>query len=135
MPSKRSGGARAVEKKHLERNAKRPEGYNERSIAAYRRLRRAPKTAAGAVDEAVAFLRLTMREASTDPGLPPEQRREQVARIAAQLVKAADPKRLVDDLGAELREAYNVIVGLKESRGAAQEPARDPEGPPLPAQH
>src|SRR5579864_859560 len=130
MPSKnaKSGGKRATERKRRAQDAVRPDGYDQRAIAAFKRLRRRELNAAGALDEALDVLRLSMRQALTDPGMPPEYRREQGARIAAQLVKAADPKRLIDELRSEFIELEEAVEKLRAHR-AAQELPRAPSEP------
>jgi hypothetical protein len=130
-----SGGARAVERKHRARDAQRDSDYQARAIRAFRKCRRKGKGAEAALDEAMAVLREAMRQASTDPGLPPEQAREQAARIASYVIKAADPKKLIDELGAELRTAEAELAAIEETSNAPQEPAGSSRGAPPAAQH
>ena len=129
-----SGGARAVAKKHQQRNAERGPRYTEQAIAKVRRLPKHPKTALGALETAMDRLRLALDEASTDPGLPPEMRREQVGRLAAALGKLSEPLKQIQELNAELRAAHAVIVGLREHDGVPEHGGA-PSGPPSEDQH
>lgn len=122
-----SGGARAVARKHLAREAARlrdPE-YRDKSIAAYKSARNEGSEPADVLDEAIGFLREALRQCADDPGIPPEQKREQIGRLAAQLGKLADPKKIIAELSEELREAHAIIEGLKHH--AAQESPSDSE--------
>lgn len=125
MPSTKSGGARATERKRRAQKAARPKGYHASCIAAFKGARRRGNTAADALDEAVQTLRIAMRQAATDPGMPPEYCREQAARIAAAVAKAAEPRKLIDELADELRTAHEVMEALKV-QDAAQEPPKNP---------
>ncbi len=137
MPSKKSGGKRAVEKKHRDRDAERKRAaaggdYRAVEVAGFRAARRRGKKPVDVLDEAIAHLREAMHQAAEDVALPPEQKREQISRIAEKLGKLADPKKIIEELGAELREAHEVIQGLKN---AAQEPPRDPQGAEAASSH
>jgi hypothetical protein len=130
MPSKKSGGARATERKRRAQEAVRPKGYNARAIAKLkRRMKPSDGSIQGVLGKAVLALEATLDEAAGDPGVPPEYRREQMARIAAALAKAAEPKKLIDDLAADLRAAHAVIEALKEQHHAAEESPANPGRP------
>lgn len=68
--------------------------------------------AASAYDEAIAFLRLAMRK-SVEVGPQAAMNLERTSRIAASLVKAADPKRQLDEKDAALRKAAEDIAELE----------------------
>jgi hypothetical protein len=141
MPSKDrpSGGARETERKRRAQEAERGERYAELRLARIRRLRR-KNAGAGAektLDRMLALLEDQAWEAATDPGMPPEYAREQSARIAAMVVRAAEPKKLIEELGADLREANAVIEQLRApvDDDAPQEPAGDSSEPPPEDRH
>ena len=97
MPSKKSGGKRAVEKKHREREAANP-AYKARCMAARRRLPAPPKdprALAGMIPVRLAYLAM---EAERDPRLPPETSREQAARFWAMAGKTIDAAKLRAEL-------------------------------------
>ena len=123
-----SGGARETERKRRAQAAVRPKNYSERSIVAFNGLPAHGTSAGGRFAHAIDVLCLAMDQAATDPGMPPEYRREQAARIGAAVVKAVDPKRMNDDHGPELREAHADLAAIRSSR-AAEEPSGDPLGP------
>ncbi len=85
------------------------------------------------LDLAVLRAREALEEAQQDEAMDPAQRREQVGRLAAILGKLADPKKLLEQMGAELREAYGVIESLRRSNAAQVtpgDPRRPQEGDP-----
>ena len=99
MEEKRpSGGARAVEAKHLERAAKRGPEYEDEWKAAVADLGPAPDDPVKAFTWTAKVLAFALQSAISDAGLPPEQRREQAGRIAPQLIKALEPARLAAQL-------------------------------------
>ena len=118
MPSKKrpNGSVRQRLKREAEAAAQRPAGYDKRVRAALQRARRTTKGVDGGAVAArmVALLEALAWEAALDPGLAPSPRREQAARIAAMAAKAAEPKRMIDELGAELRRAATDIAELEE---------------------
>lgn len=135
MPSKKSGGQRAVEAKHRARDAKRPKGYAEREAAAFKRLLAKLKRA-GASDLAVsaAALRFVMERNGVDPGMPPEYRRQQVAMSAAQLGKVAEPAKVIAEKSALLEKALAHIEALEAKLRGTAKPSGDrgePSTPPL----
>jgi hypothetical protein len=130
MPIKKSGGAQAVERKHRERNAKRPRGYAAAVAGEARALWTEDASPVGALLESIAELRVLARQAATDPGMPPEYRREQAGRLRAALVKAADPARLLREQDAELRAALALIESLQEKLRAARAAQRSSGGTP-----
>jgi predicted trehalose synthase len=137
MTKRASGGKRAVEKKHALREAERLRaagGTNHRDleVAGFRAARSEGDAPVDVLGEAIAHLREALRQAGDDTAMPPEQKREQISRIAEKLGKLAEPKKIIEELGAELREAHEVIQGLKN---AAQEPPRDSQGAPSASQH
>lgn len=118
MPSRKSGGARQVAAKHLERDAKRPEGWAERSRDGFKRAVRGKRGLA----LSLSALEWAVVAAGNDPGPPPETTREQVIRAAQALAKAADPAKLLEELAGELRDAHRVIEQLRGRRGAQVDP-------------
>lgn len=135
MPSKKSGGARQVIAKHLERDAKRPPGYANRSRASFRRAIRGKH----GVEMAMAAAEWVINAAGSDLGPPPEQMREQVIRAAQVLGKLADPKRQLDERDAAIRAMAQDIEELearvKGGGDAAQVDPADPIGGRAAAQH
>ncbi len=129
---RKSGGARAVDRKHRQRNAQRPSSYVKDEIKAFERAQVPGTTKADVLTEAVETLRVALRQATHDPGLPPEQKREQVNRIASSLVNAVDAKNMIDELGAELREAHALLTELRD---APEEPSADTKRAPAPSTH
>ena len=128
-----SGGARETDARHAKRDALRPSEYNKKAIAKLTVIgRRARRGGAGAqsLELAVEALRETLIEAMTDPGMPPEVRRNQVCQIAVCLAKAAQPEKQIEELGAELRQAHADMLEM-EAR-LTNEPSinrRDPAHP------
>jgi len=120
LPSKKSGGKRAVEKKHDERAARRRRGrWKEATWRARYAAAEAPTDPRQAHEHVAKMVLIALEEAASDPGPPPEQRRDQIARIAAIFAKVNDPAELM----AELRELYDALK--KGSDGAAHEPSGD----------
>lgn len=127
MPSDKSGGARAVEKKHAERNAarKRDKGWKERRKALYSLI---PKPELGNPERAHTWLGdamvVAIYDCLTDPGPAPEAQREQLGRLAAQAMKVLDPAKLAAQLEEletaleELRNARNVSTGTDSAASA-----------------
>jgi len=135
MPENRaSGGARAVQRKHASRaSARKRLGQGpDVSAAEFRKAWKRGKKPVDALDESIEFLRTALREAGADLVLPAEQKREQIGRLAAALGKLTDPKKMIEELGAELREAHAALEALKD---AAQESPPDPQGAPAPPAH
>jgi hypothetical protein len=100
MPSKKSGGKRAVEKKHDERAARRRRGgFSEKAwLARYAKMGPAPAKEADKFVWAAELGSLAIEEAAADPGPPPEQRREQIIRGLAQLAKILPAAEIAADL-------------------------------------
>lgn len=113
MESKRpSGGKRAVERKHRAREAVRGENYNAESLKRYARVGKVPKGKPEAAHQWLADIVLTaIHEAATDPGLPPEHRREQIGRLAAQAAKVLEPAKL----SAKLAEYERALQELSDA--------------------
>ena len=126
-----SGGQdRTAAKRNREDKARGEPEYSRRAIATMnkiRRLKRAGGEGAQALSEALDLMRECMWAAATDPGARPEYRRNTAVQIGAMLVKAADPRKQIEQLGADLREAHEVILAMKGSR-AIQEPEGDQAG-------
>lgn len=93
---------------------------------------RAGDDAASIYDEAIGFLRVAMR-LSVDADVARGAALERTSRIASALTKAADPKKQIEELGADLRLAARDIAELEERVRASRQPARDTAGPPGPA--
>lgn len=106
----------------------------KRLRAGKRRRPSGPVTGRAALESALTALSTAMAEAATDRGLSPDERREQVGRLAAQLAKAADPSKQLEEMGADLREANRVIEQLR-GRRAPQEPSGDTSGAPEEPHH
>jgi hypothetical protein len=134
----KSGGAKAWEKEQRARNGSRPEGWAEREIAQFERIFRKTRSAGalGIIERHIEALDHAAKKSYADPGLTPEYRREQGGRLSAAVLKEAQLKKIIDEMGAELREAYVEITQLKalvvelRGRNAAQKPAPDPRGTP-----
>lgn len=113
-----SGGKRAVEKKHLERAAKRDPDFDERLEAEFRQVVGDPPY--DRPDAAHGWwLKLAMFAASKtllDRGVPFEQRCTRLAAIAAQGIKAVDPAQQ----GARLDQLEEALE--KAQRDAAYGP-------------
>ena len=107
MRKKKSGGKRAVEKKHRERQAARARSgfYAADWQKRYEQLGGAPVREPDRAHQWIAdVVLLAMEEAMQDQGMPPEARREQIARLAAQAAKVIDPAKLAARIEA-LEEA------------------------------
>jgi hypothetical protein len=100
MPVQASGGARELKRKHDERMARRRRmGFSEKDwIARYAALGPAPADPEKAHTWVARVCCLAIEECCADPGVPPEQRREQIGRLAAQAVKTIDPAKLAERL-------------------------------------
>jgi hypothetical protein len=130
VPSDKSGGARAVEKKHEERDARRRRGrWNEQAWREkYARLGPFPAELEGRFSWAAEFAALALVEAASDPGPPPEQRREQIIRGVAQLAKVLPAA----ELALKLRRYKSALAELKKPRhGQSVDPRAD--GGPRPS--
>lgn len=96
---------------------------------------RATEAASDVYDEAIGFLRVAMRLSVEAADAAAGSALERTARIAASLVKAVDPKRQIEELGAELRAAAKDIAELEERvSGASRQSPRgssEPPGPPI----
>lgn len=127
-----SGGKRAVEAKHRERDAKRPEGYAESETERYARFfvkwRKKKRTPTVRLERNQALLEMIAERALLDPGVPIEQRREQAIRACQTEIKALDPLKIIAELGEDLRQAHADIESLKEQHAAQVSPG-DPGGP------
>jgi len=105
------------------------ERWNASDLRAFASLPRREPGAAGAYLEALEAVRLVVRRAARNPALVPQQRHEMVGRHAAALVKAADPGRLIQQLGEELREAHATNQSLKAKLDAQAHAARSQSRP------
>ncbi len=121
MPSKKSGGKRAVEKKHLQRDAARGDNF-EANLK--RRLRKLGKPASSRPDAVFLWLakvgQFLITEALADIGIPPEMRREQAIRCLSPLVKALEPARLAEKLAVyeeKIAELAHAAQERSESDG------------------
>jgi hypothetical protein len=126
MPSKQSGGARAAKKKRQARDAQRPTHYEaKRAAALAAACGELPTTPVATFGWLARLLVHEIWDAANDVGLPPEARREQVARLAPQLVKASEPARLSVKLEEYERTIDELRERLKErtSGAAAFDPA------------
>lgn len=127
-----SGAAKRKRKDEAAKAAELRGRWNASDLRAFAALRKEDGGAAGAYSEALEALRLVVRRAARNPALTPQQRHEMVGRHAAGLVKAADPGRLIQQLGEDLREAHATIQSLKAKLDAATLAARNqgraPEG-------
>lgn len=114
MPSSKSGGKRAVEKKHAERDARRRRHkFNEKAWREkYTKLGPPPAEPAKMFTWAADLASLAIHEAASDPGLPPEQRREQIIRGVAQLAKVLPSA----EIAADLRRFKAALDALKKPK-------------------
>lgn len=118
-PGKRaSGGARATAAKYARMAAKRGEGYEQDWDAAIDELGPMPLDATKAISWTAAALGFALQSALKDKGLPPESRREQVARIAPQLLKALEPAKLAVKLEEYERALEEMQPGVQVNRAA-----------------
>jgi len=122
-----SGGKRAGDKRRAQAAAKQDAhaAWNRADLRAFAALAKREPDAAGAYLEALEALRLVVRRAARNPALLPQQRHEMVGRHAAALVKAADPGRLIQQLGEELREAHADNDALRLKLDAATHASRN----------
>jgi hypothetical protein len=127
MPSQKSGGLRSGEKRRAEAaaRAKKYERWNDADLRLFSRLPKHEESATGAYLEGLDVLRLVVRRASRNPALTPQSRHEMAGRHAAALVKAADPGRIIQQQGDELRAALALIESLKEKLRVARPAPRD----------
>ena len=119
--TRKSGGARATEKRHRDRaiaeaRAKLPPVDN---VSAYLLARTEGDSADAILEESIAMMRAALRLAGADEAMPAYQRRDQVARLAAALGKLVDPRGMLEALAAELRDVHARILALATSREAA----------------
>lgn len=123
MPSDKSGGARAVEKKHEEREARRRRGrFDEKAWRKRYEALPMPAALEDRFEWAANVAALAIAEAAADPGPPPEQRREQIVRAVAQLAKVLPSA----ELAAKLRRYKTAMEELKKPRhGASVDPRAD----------
>lgn len=122
-----SGSAKQKLKDEAARDATQAKhaGWNDADKRAFEKLRKHGEGADGAYAEALEALRLVVRRAARNPALTPQQRHEMVGRHAAGLVKAADPGRLIQQQGQDLRDAHKTILELKAKLDAATLAARN----------
>lgn len=136
MPSKKSGGKRAVEKKHQARTAQRPKNYEAQRTKRLKAIGPPPSDVEAKYVWLTQILAQDIWDAENDKGLPPEARRTQTAQLAPQLTKALEPARLTVKLDALERENAELRERLREV-SARNAPAFDPaedSGPRSPAQ-
>lgn len=131
MPSKKSGGARAVEAKHRARDARRPKGWATRQRKAYRQALAGKE----GLERVIAAAQWAMDWAAQDPGMPPEYIREQVIRAAQGLAKVIDPQRELASRDADLRAAAQLIESLEAKLRVARAAPRSASGDSPPPQH
>jgi hypothetical protein len=127
MPSEKSGGKRTADKKRAIQAVARGPEFDAAEVAAFAAVELREPTAAGALDEALAYLRVSMRRAASDPGVEPYARREQVARFAAMLAKSADPKKQIEALTNDLRELGAEVESIKVRHAARERRGTTPE--------
>lgn len=113
MPSKKSGGKRAVEKKHRERAAsrKRAGGYEEQWLESLADLGAPPSEAEKAhawlARAAVKIVNATIR----DTAIPPEQMRRDAMKQIEQASKVLDPAKVSE----QLEELERAVEELKNA--------------------
>lgn len=114
MPSKKSGGKRAVERKHRLREAerKRAGDYDAKWAAEYEKIGEPPADAERSYGWLAHVMVLTIYEAMHDVAMPPEQRREQIGRLVAQAAKVLDPAKLTEEL-EELERAREELINAR----------------------
>lgn len=116
---KKSGAQRRREKQQEERTAARPASYE----AAYRKAWKRRVGAAPTDDLKKGFkwlakaLLFQAEQCQIDPGIPPESRREQLARLAPQVVKALQPEMIT----GELEDVYERLTGSGKITGGKQD--------------
>lgn len=124
MPSRKSGGSRAVDAKHLERDAKRPENFPQlqrRDFAKVTRGKRGIELAMAVADHAA-------RWAGKDPGMPPEQAREQQIRAAQTLGKLSDPEAKIRELTVMVSRLTAALKRVKDGSDALPVPSGGDSG-------
>lgn len=121
MPSKKSGGKRAVEKKHQQQAAARGPGYKKRWKEQYEALGDPPDNPDDAHEWVARVGLKSLHETMLDMAMPPEARREQVGRLVAQVVKALDPAKKAARL-ADLERAVMTDNGTQDLRGETSSP-------------
>jgi hypothetical protein len=88
---------------------------------------------AKAIAELVATFREVVAEAKADKGMSPEDRRDQVIRAGAVLIKVAEPYRMLGELTDELRELIAIKSGQQGgAHNGVQEPPAGAEGLQVP---
>lgn len=118
MPSKKSGGKRAVEKKHRERAAARERAAGGRDagkvwLRKVSALGAPPKTAEKAHTWLGRAALLLVQATLKDVALPPEQMRRDAMRQIEQASKVLDPAKLSEQL-EELERARQELVNARE---------------------
>lgn len=133
MAKRKSGGARAVEKKNRERESARARAAADANPQAdwmkkVKRLGAPPASPESAHEWLGRAAILIVHATMTDVGLPPEQMRRDAMKQIEQAQKAIGSAKLA----AELRELYEA---LKDGKDAAPQPGGDDplceETPPL----
>lgn len=128
MPSKKSGGARQTEQVRLEREAKRPRGW---AASQRRAFTRATKGLHG-IALAVAAAEHALEWSGKDPGLPPEQAREQQIRGSQTLGKLSQPEETIRDQAALIDRLTAALESARDSDGVPVTPGPGREGEPAP---
>lgn len=116
QPKKKSGGKRAVEKKHRERKAARKRGgtdYKAEWLKQVDALGSAPKDPNKAHDWLARAAVMIVRATLADPGPPPEQTRRDAMKQIEQASKVMDPAKL----SAELDELESALEELRTNAG------------------
>jgi hypothetical protein len=109
VPSKKSGGKRAVEKKHAAREAaRRRAGQKLPDIG--KLVGEPPEDARELHEYAARVAALNLRAEMKDKGLPPEQQRDRIGRRVKELMETLDGAKL----SQELRELYEAAKADKE---------------------
>jgi hypothetical protein len=127
---RKSGGARAVEAKQKRREAARRRGEEgaESSAARFTRLVQSAPGPAAAAAERIAWLAeisiTAVVDAAADAGMEPDQRREQVVRLAEKVMKVLEPAKLAEELDV-LHRAYKKMKAAKAGKDNQEQHARD----------
>lgn len=114
---RKSGGARATQAKHARRDAARRRGAESAEQSAQRFQRLLQTTPAEGADtrERIKWLAAVCIEAVADAlndvGLPPEQRRDQIVRMAEKAMKVCEPAKLAE----QLDELYGEYEKLEQA--------------------
>lgn len=126
MPSKTSGGKRATEKKHRERDAarNRKSDYGARWRAEYEKLGAPPSDAERAHAWLARVAVAVVKEAMQDMAMPPEQRRRDVMKFLEQASKVLDPAKLSEQLD-ELEQALEKLHAGNIETGEDSPPTPD----------